>query len=170
MSGRQPNLNHVNFAIPYGHAVAVIGRSGSGKSTALNLLMRFYDPCEGRILVDGQNIQRVSLASLRSQMAVVFQETFLFNTTLRENIRMGKLDASDAEVDAAAKAAGGARYDSQPAGGVRHGPGSKAKPFRGASASALPSPAPCSVVPPSCCWTRRPPRSTLKRKGGFMTR
>ena len=102
----KPNLNQVNFSIPSGQSVAFIGRSGSGKSTMLNLLMRFYDPQDGRILMDGQDIQGASLASLRSQMGVVFQDTFLFNTSLRENIRMGKIGASDTEVEEAAKAAG----------------------------------------------------------------
>ncbi len=102
----KPALDRIDFSIPAGNAVAFIGRSGSGKSTLLNLLMRFYDPSQGRILIDDQDIHNVSLASLRSQMAVVFQETFLFNLSLRENIRMGKLDASDTEVEAAAQAAG----------------------------------------------------------------
>jgi ATP-binding cassette, subfamily B, bacterial len=101
----KPILNHLNFSIPCGQSIAIIGRSGSGKSTLLNLLMRFYDPQEGRILLDGKDIQRASLTSLRSQMGVVFQDTFLFNTTLRENIRMGKIGATDAEVEEAAKAA-----------------------------------------------------------------
>ncbi len=102
----RPNLENVSFSITSGQSVAFIGRSGSGKSTVLNLLMRFYDPCGGHILLDGRDIQEVGLASLRSQMGVVFQDTFLYNTTLRENIRMGKVDASDAEVEEAARAAG----------------------------------------------------------------
>jgi ATP-binding cassette, subfamily B, bacterial len=102
----KPNLDHVHFTIPCGKSVAFIGRSGSGKSTALNLLMRSYDPQSGRILVDNQNIQNVSLASLRAQMGVVFQDTFLFNISLRENIRLGKMGASDAEIEEAARAAG----------------------------------------------------------------
>jgi ATP-binding cassette, subfamily B, bacterial len=102
----RPNLNQVDFSIPSGNSVAFVGRSGSGKSTLLNLLMRFYDPQQGCVRVDGQDIQAVSLASLRSQMGVVFQDTFLFNTSLRENIRMGKLGATDAEVEEAAQAVG----------------------------------------------------------------
>jgi ATP-binding cassette subfamily B protein len=102
----KPNLDNVSFSIPHGQSVAVIGRSGSGKSTVLNLLMRFYDPNEGNILVDGQDIQSVSLASLRAQMGTVFQDTFLFNISLRENIRLGKIGATDAEVEEAARAAG----------------------------------------------------------------
>ena len=102
----KPNLKQVNFCIPCGQSVAIIGRSGSGKSTVLNLLMRFYDPQNGRVLMDGKDIQQVSLASLRSQMGVVFQDTYLFNISLRENIRLGKIGASDAEVEEAARAAG----------------------------------------------------------------
>ncbi len=102
----KPNLNEVSFSLPSGRSVAFVGRSGSGKSTVLNLLMRFYDPHQGQIMIDGQDIHAASLASLRSQMGVVFQDTFLFNTSLRENIRMGRLDASDGEVEKAAQAAG----------------------------------------------------------------
>lgn len=102
----KPTLNQVSFSISRGQSVAFIGRSGSGKSTVLNLLMRSYNPHAGQILMDGQNIQETSLASLRSQMGVVFQDTFLFNISLRENIRLGKIDASDAEVEEAARAAG----------------------------------------------------------------
>ncbi len=87
--GGKPNLESLNFSIPFGSSVAFVGRSGSGKSTVLNLLMRFYDPDRGRVLIDENDIRQVSLASLRSQMGVVFQDTFLFNISLRENIRMG---------------------------------------------------------------------------------
>jgi ATP-binding cassette, subfamily B, bacterial len=102
----KPVLEDVSLSIPFGRSVAFVGRSGSGKSTVLNLLMRFYDPHQGQILIDGQDIHAAGLASLRSQMGVVFQDTFLFNTSLRENIRMGRLEASDGEVEAAARAAG----------------------------------------------------------------
>jgi ATP-binding cassette, subfamily B, bacterial len=102
----KPNLDCVDFSIPCGQSVAFVGRSGSGKSTILNLLMRAYDSQAGRILLDDQNIQAVSLNSLRSQIGVVFQDTFLFNTSLRENIRLGRLGATDADVQAAAQAAG----------------------------------------------------------------
>ena len=91
----KPNLNQVDFAISYGQSVAFIGRSGSGKSTVLNLLMRFYDPQSGSILIDSQDIKSVGMSSLRSQMGVVFQDTFLFNISLRENIRLGKIGATE---------------------------------------------------------------------------
>jgi ATP-binding cassette subfamily B protein len=101
--GGKPNLNKVDLCISAGQSVAIIGRSGSGKSTILNLLMRFYDPQIGLVLMDDHPIQQVSLASLRSQMGVVFQDTFLFNISLRENIRR---KASDAEAEQAARDAG----------------------------------------------------------------
>ncbi|MBW4599080.1 MAG: ABC transporter ATP-binding protein/permease [Calothrix sp. FI2-JRJ7] len=104
-SGTQPNVNKISFKIQAGQSVAFVGLSGSGKSTLLNLLMRFYDPNEGSVIIDGHDIRQVTQASLRSQIGVVFQETFLFNTTIRENICLGKLDATDAEIEAAAKAA-----------------------------------------------------------------
>jgi ATP-binding cassette subfamily B protein len=100
--GGEPNLREASFRIPAGQMVAFVGRSGSGKSTALNLLLRFYDPEEGRVLVEGRDLRQVTQASLHAQVGVVLQETFLFNTTVRDNIRLSKPEASDAEVEAAA--------------------------------------------------------------------
>jgi ATP-binding cassette subfamily B protein len=104
-TGKQPNLKDVNLQISAGWSVAFVGASGSGKSTILNLLMRFYDPSHGGVSFDSHDLRHVTMESLRSQISVVFQENFLFNTTIRENIRVGKLGASDEEVEAAAQAA-----------------------------------------------------------------
>lgn len=104
-SDQPPNLNNISCTIEKDQSVAFVGRSGSGKSTVLNLLMRFYDPGSGSVTIDGYNLRCVTQESLYAQVGVVFQETFLFNTTIRENIRMGRLDASEAEVEAAARAA-----------------------------------------------------------------
>jgi len=101
--GGKANLREASFRIQAGQTAAFVGRSGSGKSTALNLLLRFYDPDEGRVLVGGHDIRRVSQASLHAQVGVVLQDTFLFNTTVRDNIRLSKPEASDAEVEAAAR-------------------------------------------------------------------
>jgi ATP-binding cassette, subfamily B, bacterial len=101
----RPALDHVSMEIRAGEYVAIVGTSGSGKSTALSLLLRFYDPQEGCVTIDGMDIRRCTLRSVRSQMGVVFQEDFLFNTTIRENIRMGALHASDDDVVAAARSA-----------------------------------------------------------------
>ncbi|HET7482620.1 MAG TPA: ATP-binding cassette domain-containing protein, partial [Actinomycetota bacterium] len=101
----RPILKGLNMRIPSGANVALVGPSGSGKSTVFNLLLRFYDPDGGRVLFDGHDLKEVTLASLRSQIGYVFQETFVFNTTLRDNIAIGRPDASDAEIVAAARAA-----------------------------------------------------------------
>ena len=98
-------LRDVTFHMAPGEVVALVGPSGAGKTSIANLLCRFYDPIEGQITVDGYDLRRVQLASLRSQVAVVLQETFLFNSTVRENLIFGKLDATDEELVVAAKAA-----------------------------------------------------------------
>jgi ABC-type multidrug transport system fused ATPase/permease subunit len=103
--GDRAALSGVTLAIPAGTHVAIVGPSGSGKSSTLNLLMRFWDPEEGRIKFDGQDLREITLASLRDQIGLVFQETFIFDTTLRENIRIGRPSATDAEIVTAAKAA-----------------------------------------------------------------
>ncbi|TLY20372.1 MAG: ABC transporter ATP-binding protein [Nitrospirae bacterium] len=98
-------LNDVSFTIAPGQQAALMGPSGVGKSTIANLLLRFYDPQEGRILIDGTDIRGYTLASLREQIAVVLQESVLFCTTIRENIAYGKLDATMEEIIAATQAA-----------------------------------------------------------------
>lgn len=99
------SLRDVTLVIPLGCTALLVGPSGCGKSTALNLLMRFYDPWRGFVLIDGTDIRSVKQDSLRQHMAVVLQENFLFDTTIRENIRMGRQWAGDQEIEAAAKAA-----------------------------------------------------------------
>ncbi|EEQ46600.1 transporter ATM1, mitochondrial precursor [Candida albicans WO-1] len=94
----RPILNNASFTIPAGQKVAIVGPSGSGKSTILRLIFRFYDINQGRILIDGQDISKVSLESLRKLIGIVPQETPLFNDTILENIRYGRLDASDEEI------------------------------------------------------------------------
>jgi ATP-binding cassette, subfamily B, bacterial MsbA len=100
-----PVLHEMSFVAEPGKVTALVGPSGGGKSTVLNLLLRFYDVGSGGILIDGQNISAVSRRSLRHEIAYVGQIVHLFRGTIRENIALGKLDASDAEVIAAAKAA-----------------------------------------------------------------
>ncbi len=104
-SGERLNLDRVSLRIPRGSSVAFVGGSGSGKSTMLNLLMRFYDASSGAVLVDGRDLRTVDLKSWRRQTGVVFQESLLFDDSLRENIRMAKLDATEEEIIAAASAA-----------------------------------------------------------------
>jgi ATP-binding cassette subfamily B protein len=99
------NLENVSVTIKRGERVAFVGASGSGKSTIINLVMRFYDPQAGSVTIDGVDVRKVTQESLRSRMGVVFQESFLFNLTIRENLRLGRADATDAEVETAARAA-----------------------------------------------------------------
>ncbi len=101
----RPILERVDLTVPAGRAIALVGISGGGKSTLLNLIPRLYDVNEGRILIDGQDIRGVTLASLRAGIGVVTQETILFDDTVKSNIAYGRPGASDAEIDAAARAA-----------------------------------------------------------------
>ncbi|MCS6774861.1 MAG: ABC transporter ATP-binding protein [Anaerolineae bacterium] len=99
-------LRGVNLHVKPGQTVAIVGPTGAGKTTIINLLMRFYDPTEGHVLIDGHDLREVTLASLRAQVSLVLQEPFIFSGTIRDNIRYGKLDASDAEIEAAVRAVG----------------------------------------------------------------
>jgi len=101
----RPILKGISFEVPAGHTVAIVGPSGAGKSTISRLLFRFYDVTGGHILIDNQDIRDVTQVSLRSAIGMVPQDTVLFNDTLRYNIRYGRWDASDAEVEHAAKLA-----------------------------------------------------------------
>ncbi len=101
----QPVLHDVSLACPGGHVTALVGPSGSGKSTVLNLIERFYESDSGQIAIDGQDIRQLQTASLREHLSLVSQDTFLFSDTLRNNIRFARPDASDAEVESAARAA-----------------------------------------------------------------
>jgi len=98
-------LKHVSLRARRGEVVALVGPSGGGKSTLVSLILRFYDPSQGAILVDGHDIRSLTLKSLLQQVALVDQETVLFNDTIANNIRYGKTDASDADVERAARAA-----------------------------------------------------------------
>ncbi|MBQ2260985.1 MAG: ABC transporter ATP-binding protein [Loktanella sp.] len=101
----RPVLRNVSLDVQPGETVAFVGASGAGKTTLLALVPRFYDPVDGQILIDGQPLATMTLASLRRQIGLVSQDVFLFGTTLRENIAYGRLDATEAEIlDAADKA------------------------------------------------------------------
>ncbi|HTZ03089.1 MAG TPA: ABC transporter ATP-binding protein/permease, partial [Xanthobacteraceae bacterium] len=101
----RPILKDVSFDVAAGHTVAIVGPSGAGKSTVSRLLFRFYEVTGGRILIDGQDIRDVTQASLRAAIGMVPQDTVLFNDTIRYNIRYGRWDANDAEVEEAARQA-----------------------------------------------------------------
>ena len=100
--GRDQGLDDVSFAAPAGRTTAIVGPSGAGKSTVLKLLLRFYDPAHGRVLIDGQDIKGVTQGSLRATLGLVPQDVVLFNDTIRYNIAYGRPDASQMEIEAAA--------------------------------------------------------------------
>ena len=102
----RPVLTHVNLEIAPGESVAFVGPTGAGKSTLAKLATRFYDPTSGRVLVDGVDLREVTLHSLRSQLGVVPQEPFLFSGTIRQNLRFGRPEATDADVDEAVDVVG----------------------------------------------------------------
>ena len=104
-AARTPAVRNFSLAVPGGETVALVGRSGAGKSTIINLVARLFDVSAGRILIDGQDIRDVTLASLRDAVAMVSQEITLFDDTIRANIALGRLGASEEEIVAAAKAA-----------------------------------------------------------------
>ncbi|MCX6079174.1 MAG: ABC transporter ATP-binding protein [Chloroflexi bacterium] len=105
IGGGDPVLDKVSFEAKPGQTIALLGATGSGKTSIINLLPRFYDPTEGRITIDGHDLRDVKLESLRAQIGVVLQETTLFSGSIRDNIAFGKPDASDEEIMAAAQAA-----------------------------------------------------------------
>lgn len=96
-------LEHLNLHVDPGQSIALVGPTGAGKSTIVNILCRFYDLHDGKILLDGHDIRHATLRSLRSQMGIMLQDSFIFTGTIRDNIRYGKLDATDEEIERAAK-------------------------------------------------------------------
>ncbi|GGA87883.1 ABC transporter ATP-binding protein [Ornithinibacillus halotolerans] len=99
-------LHEISLEMKPGQTIALVGHTGSGKSTIANLISRFYDPTKGQVKIDGHNLREVSLSSLRKHISVVLQDTFIFSGTIMENIRFGRPDASDEEVIEAAKVVG----------------------------------------------------------------
>ena len=103
-------LDNVSFKIKPGETIALVGPTGAGKTTIVNLISRFYNATSGRVLVDGKDLQEVTIASLRRQMGVMTQDNYLFSGTIRDNIKYGRLDATDEEMVAAAKAVHAHRF------------------------------------------------------------
>jgi ATP-binding cassette subfamily B multidrug efflux pump len=101
----RPVLNDVSLAAEPGQTIALLGMTGSGKSTIINLIPRFYDPSEGAVLIDGHDLRQVTLDSIRRQIGIVLQETTLFTGTIRDNIAYGRVDATQEQVEGAARAA-----------------------------------------------------------------
>ncbi|MCG8561673.1 MAG: ABC transporter ATP-binding protein/permease [Hyphomicrobiales bacterium] len=113
----QPVLREIALTVPAGKTVALVGPSGSGKSTLINLALRFFDPQQGRVLIDGQDISKVTIDSLRDKIALVTQDPVLFDDTMRANISYGSADEANGAVEAAAKAAAAHEFIAQLAEG-----------------------------------------------------
>ncbi len=117
--GNEDVLSEINLEVKPGETIAVLGGTGSGKSTFINLIPRFYDPTQGRITIDGVDIRKITLSSLRRQIGLVLQETFLFSASVGENIAYGRPNATEEEVQAAATASQAAQFISKLAKGFR---------------------------------------------------
>ena len=135
---------------------AFVGPSGSGKSTIAKLIAGFWDVTSGAITLGGQDLNRVPLKQLYDQVAFVSQDNYLFDESIRENIRMGRPAATDAEVEAVAKAAGCDALSAVWNTAMTRWWAEAAPICPEASVSASPSPGPCSRTRPLWCWTRRP--------------
>ena len=96
-------LNDVSFKAKPGETIALVGPTGAGKTTIISLITRFYDSIKGQVLIDGYDVKDVTVESLRNQLGIMTQDNYLFTGTIKENIRYGKLDATDEEIEAAAK-------------------------------------------------------------------
>lgn len=110
IEGERPAVRDLSFTIPRNNMVALVGESGAGKSSVSDLLLRLFDPTDGTILVDGIDLRNLDITQWRNNIGVVNQDTFLFNATVRHNIAFGKLDATDDEIKAAARAAHAAQF------------------------------------------------------------
>jgi len=105
-----PVIENVSFTVPAGSSLALVGPTGAGKTTIVNLLARFYDVTDGAITIDGIDVRKYTRQSLRQSFGIVLQDTYLFSDTIRENIRYGRLDATDAEIEQAAAMAGALHF------------------------------------------------------------
>jgi subfamily B ATP-binding cassette protein MsbA len=122
---QKPVLRNINLSVKAGQLIALVGRTGSGKTTITNLLLRFYDPQKGAIKIGPTDIRQVSTRDLRNKIALVTQETILFNDTIRHNIALGRPGATDAEIEAAAQQANAHEFIIQKEGGYEFMVGEK---------------------------------------------
>ncbi len=163
----RPSPAGIDLEIAAGETVALVGETGAGKSTMVKLLARFYDPDQGSVSVDGARPPALDLGAYRRQLGYVPQEPFLFSGTIRDNIAYGRPEASDAEVEAAARAVGAHEFIAELPGGYHHaavraGPVALVRPAPAAS----PWPGPSWSTRPSSSWTRPPPTSTWPPRPG----
>ena len=159
--GAKDALENISFTAEPGEIIGVIGGTGSGKTTLVGLIPRFYDASSGTIRVDGRNVNSYSLEELREKVHVVLQRAVLFRGTLRENLLWGNKNANDEEMQAAVKAAQAADFV-QSKGGLDMKITAEGRNLSGGHrASAFPLPAHLWVIPRFLFWTTPLPRSTM---------
>ncbi|VAI75199.1 unnamed protein product [Triticum turgidum subsp. durum] len=165
-----PILRRFSLSVPAGKTIALVGSSGSGKSTVVSLIERFYDPSSGQIMLDGVELKDLKLRWLRSQIGLVSQEPALFATSIRENLLLGREEASQVEMEEAARVANAHSFIIKLPDGYDTQWGSAACSSPAARSSGSPSPVRCSRTRPSSSWTRPParwtpsPRSSCRRR------
>ena len=159
-----PILHSVSFVAAAGKTTAIVGGSGAGKSTLTALLQRFYDLDGGTIAIDGQDISTVTMASLRKAIAYVSQQPYLFEGTIRDNIRYGRADATDAEIEAAARQAQADDFIRHKSTATTRWWEKTASRCRAGSGSGFLLRAPSCETRQSLCWTKRHPRWTMNPK------
>ena len=163
--GTKPVLRHVSLDVPAGHMIGLCGHSGAGKSTFVNLISRFFDVSDGRILIDGRDVRDYDLTWLRSHVGVVLQDPYLFYGTIGDNIRYGKPHADFGEVVAAARAANAHDFITKLPTATTPPSANAAKASAAASGSASASPARSCTTRKYSCSTRRPAASTPRPSG-----
>ena len=149
-------LEHFNLDVKAGESIALVGPTGAGKTTVVNLISRFYNINSGRVLVDGHDISKVTLHSLRAQMGIMLQDSFIFSGTIMDNIRYGRLDATDEEIIAAAKTVRAHEFISE------------MRASRRAKSSLLRLQELCFPTRRFSCWTK--PRPPLMRRPSAFCR
>lgn len=156
-------LNGVSFTIPRGQMTAVVGGSGAGKSTLLDLIARFYDPTCGQIQVDGRDLRELQIATWRQAIGMVSQDTFLFNDTIKNNVRYGNLTATHEEIEQAARQAYAHEFITQMPQGYQTTVGERGVKLWLGSASGWRWHGPCCAAHKFCCSTRPPATLTPNR-------
>ncbi len=141
--GAEPSLSNIDLEVQPGRTVALVGPTASGKTSLVGLLARLYDPSEGRVVIDGADIREVDLASLRHEIAFVADDSFLFSDTVAGNIAYARPDATQEQIEAAARRAQAHGFISALPDGYETVVGERGLPSRAASASAWRSPGPC---------------------------
>ena len=163
----EPVLRGVTISAEPGERIALVGETGAGKSTVIRLIARFFDVTGGAVLIDGHDVRDVTQASLRAQLGIVLQDSFLFDGTIRENIRYGRLDATDAEVEAATVAVGADEFIRKLSNGYDTEVGENGVNLSVGQRQIVSFARALLADPAFSFWTRPPVPSTRRQSGRF---